>query len=352
MDFAEKLLSWYKQNGRHDLPWQVRGDPYPVWISEIMLQQTQVSTVIPYYQRFIARFPDTSSLAQAELDEVLHLWTGLGYYSRARNLHKTARIVEKDFGGRLPEEIDDLVSLPGIGRSTAGAILAQSFGHRHPILDGNVRRVLSRYHEVEGWPGQSKTEKKLWSLSEKHLPDHDLAEYTQAIMDLGATLCTRTNPACGQCPVSANCLAYKNDRVSSFPGRRPRKQLPVKQTTFLLLVNDNGEIYLQQRPPAGIWGGLWCLPETSAQIEGEWEFGTTGLAVVETGQRDVIRHTFSHFHLDMTIISAKLAGNQEARIMEGAAGVWYNPDNPPRLGLAAPVKKLIHATEVKDGEDG
>ena len=261
MSFANRLLDWYEQHGRHDLPWQVRGDPYPVWVSEIMLQQTQVTTVIPYYDRFISQLPRLQDLADAQLDLVLHLWSGLGYYARARNMHKTAKIIADHHNGNFPEKIDELLALPGIGKSTAGAILAQSLGQRHPILDGNVKRVLTRYYCIDGWPGHRETEKRLWQLSDENTPSTNAAEYTQAIMDLGATVCKRSKPDCSICPLQNDCLALLSDEVNSYPRKRIKKELPVKTTTFLLLRNERGEIYLTQRPPAGSWGGLWCLPE-------------------------------------------------------------------------------------------
>ena len=346
MRFANKLIDWYKVHGRHDLPWQVRGYPYPVWVSEIMLQQTQVSTVIPYYERFIKQFPQIHNLASAELDHVLHLWSGLGYYARARNLHKTANIITKQYNSEFPQNIDELIALPGIGRSTAGAILAQSLGQRQPILDGNVKRVLARYYCVEGWTGSRETEKELWQLSDKNTPEKNVADYTQAIMDLGATVCKRSNPDCATCPLNTSCQARLNDAVIAYPHKKIRKILPVKSTEFLLLKNTRGEIYLTQRPPAGIWGGLWCLPEINQ--DSKPETGHAGLpGYIHTGEAtSIIRHTFSHYHLDFKVIPAEVKGKHESAVMECTAAVWYNPDNPGQLGLAAPIKKIIHSTEV------
>lgn len=346
MDFADKLLDWYTHHGRHDLPWQVRGDPYPVWISEIMLQQTQVATVIPYYERFISQFPRLQDLAEAELDQVLHHWSGLGYYARARNLHKTAKIIADQYCGNFPEQIAELVELPGIGLSTAGAILAQSLGQRHPILDGNVKRVLARYYCIGGWTGHRQTENRLWQLSEQNTPHYKVANYTQAIMDLGATICRRSNPDCPQCPLQDDCQAFLSNVVNAYPQKREKKVLPVKSTTFLLIKNDSGEIFLTQKPPTGVWGGLWCLPEL-----GECEENLSGLmpAVAGTATDNpmpVIRHTFSHYHLDFTVIPVKLEGHHATGIMESKPTVWYNPDRPSQLGLAAPIKKIIHNIEV------
>jgi len=346
MNLSDRLLDWHKYHGRHDLPWQVRGDPYPVWVSEIMLQQTQVATVIPYFNQFMSQFPSIQSLADAELDRVLHLWSGLGYYARARNLHKTAKIITEELCGNFPEEISELIALPGIGKSTAGAILAQSFGQRHPILDGNVKRVLSRYYRLEGWPGHRQAEKKLWQLSDENTPSRNVADYTQAIMDLGATVCTRSNPACSQCPWKNTCQSLLNNEVSIYPHKRPKKTLPVKTTRFLLLKNNQGAIYLTQRPPSGIWGGLWCLPELHHETDTEWCIKNFPANIVTEQPLPAVRHTFSHYHLDFTVIPATVKGNHPDRIMETAPAVWYNPAQPAELGLAAPIKKIIHDTEV------
>ncbi|MCK5361301.1 MAG: A/G-specific adenine glycosylase [Gammaproteobacteria bacterium] len=346
MRFAERLLDWYTQHGRHDLPWQVRGTPYPVWISEIMLQQTQVSTVIPYFERFMKQFPDLLQLADAELDHVLHLWSGLGYYARARNLHKTATIITDQYKGDFPQDIDELIALPGIGRSTAGAILAQSLGQRHPILDGNVKRVLARYFCVKGWPGSRETEKELWRLSDNITPTDNSAEYTQAIMDLGATVCKRSKPDCQTCPVNKSCQALLTDEVSTYPHKKARKTLPIKSTSFLLLKNKKGEVFLTQRPPTGIWGGLWCLPEISQDSEPETVHNSLP-AYTNTGNPTAVtRHTFSHYHLDFTVIPAVVKGEHANTVMEATPAVWYNPDKPSQLGLAAPIKKIIHSHEV------
>jgi len=349
MSFAVKLIAWYEQHGRHDLPWQVHSAPYPIWVSEIMLQQTQVITVIPFFNRFMKQFPRIQDLADAELDLVLHLWSGLGYYARARNLHKTAKIITDKYCGNFPPEISELITLPGIGRSTAGAILAQSLGQRHPILDGNVKRVLSRYYRVDGWPGHRETEKKLWQLSDENTPARNVADYTRAIMDLGATVCKRSKAACSQCPLQSACQSFHNDEVNIYPHKRPKKTLPVKETTFLLVRNKQGEIYLTQRPPSGIWGGLWCLPELQPETETtdtEWRMKNFPADIATEPPLPVVRHTFSHFHLDFTVIPATVKGNHPARISETAPAIWYNPAKPAELGLAAPIKKLIHGTGV------
>ena len=265
--FAERLLAWFADHGRHDLPWQRDPSPYGVWVSEIMLQQTQVATVIPYYERFMARFPDLAALAEAPLDEVLAHWSGLGYYARARNLHRAARQAMAEHGGRLPETIDALQALPGIGRSTAGAILSLALGQRHPILDGNVKRVLARHAAVAGWPGKAAVQRTLWELAEARTPRRRVADYNQAMMDLGATLCTRARPACERCPVAADCRAREQGLQTDYPGPRPRRELPERQVQMLLVRDPQGRVLLERRPPQGVWGGLWCLPELATEAD-------------------------------------------------------------------------------------
>jgi A/G-specific adenine glycosylase len=256
---SERLLTWYRLHGRKDLPWQHPAAPYPVWISEIMLQQTQVQAAIPYFEKFMARFPDVHALAAAPVDEVLHIWSGLGYYARARNLHRTAELVVADHGGELPRNIDALMALPGIGRSTAAAILALSFGDRHAILDGNVKRVLCRYHSIEGWPGGSGVAKRLWAIAEAQTPDNDLAAYTQALMDL-------RQPRCEDCPLNGDCLALAEGREAELPQRKPRKSTPLRHTVFVIVRDPRGRVLLERRPPAGIWGGLWSFCATPSAI--------------------------------------------------------------------------------------
>lgn len=339
--FSQLLLRWFDQHGRHDLPWQIDRSPYRVWISEIMLQQTQVTTVIPYFERFMGRFPDVEHLASAKLDEVLHLWTGLGYYARARNLHKAAQIVQRDFAGQFPHTLDNVLALPGIGRSTAGAILAQSLGQRHAILDGNVKRVLTRLHAITGWPGQKPVEAQLWQLAEAYTPDARLADYTQAIMDLGATLCRRRQPHCDTCPVHRRCQACLQDSVSQYPSPKPKKTLPVRQTRMLVLQDQRGQFFLQQRPPSGIWGGLWSFPECPLEADIEnWCQQQLGLNIGPVQQADILRHTFSHFHLEIQPLRARLKDHTDC-IMEATASVWYNTRQPDALGLPGPVKQLL-----------
>ena len=267
--FARALLAWFDQHGRHDLPWQTDPTPYRVWVSEVMLQQTRVPTVLRYFPGFMERFPDVAVLAEAPLDDVLHLWSGLGYYARARNLHRAASVVRDAHDGRMPDQREALEALPGIGRSTAGAILALAHGQRHAILDGNVKRVLARYHLVEGWPGRSAVLDRLWGLAESHTPRRRVAAYTQAIMDLGATVCTRSRPLCRACPLAESCGALSHGRTAELPSPRPKPTLPERTTAFLILRDSHGRVLLERRPPSGVWGGLWSFPECAAEADAE-----------------------------------------------------------------------------------
>lgn len=340
MTFSDRLLAWFDDHGRKDLPWQRHASPYRVWVSEVMLQQTQVATVIPYYQRFMEHFPDVMALADAPLDEVLHLWTGLGYYARARNLHRAARVIRDEYRGEFPCDIAAVQTLPGIGRSTAAAVLALASGQRHAILDGNVKRVLTRFHAIDGWPGRTEVEQRLWALAERHTPAQHVANYTQAIMDLGATLCTRASPGCGRCPLSEDCAARRQDRVADFPASKPRKTLPVRDTVMLMLRNASGEVLLVQRPPEGLWGGLWIFPECPVDEDvGQWCERRLACHISPPEIWSALRHTFSHFHLDITPVHARM--DTASAVMEGANAVWYNLASPPALGLAAPVQRLL-----------
>lgn len=339
--FADAVLVWFDQHGRHDLPWQAEKTAYRTWLSEIMLQQTQVTTVIPYYQRFIERFPDVHSLADADQDEVLHLWTGLGYYARARNLHKAARIVSRELDGNFPTSVEGLEALPGIGRSTAGAVLSISTGQWAPILDGNVKRVLARFYALDQWPGTSASQKLLWQWAEQLTPRQRTGDYTQAMMDLGATLCRRSKPACERCPLQVHCQAYAQDLQHSLPLPRPKKVLPEKQTLMLLIHNQDGHILLYQRPPTGLWGGLWSLPQVQDLRDAASETGLN-LALDSAQPMTPLRHTFSHFHLDITPVRVRLHDDAET-VMETQPTRWYNPAKPASIGLAAPVKKLLHS---------
>lgn len=334
--FATALLQWFDQHGRHDLPWQQDINPYRVWVSEIMLQQTQVGTVIPYYERFMDKFPDVQSLATADTDTVLHYWTGLGYYARARNLHKAARIVVDDAGGEFPRTVEELIQLPGIGRSTAGAIVAICTNQRATILDGNVKRVLARHDSVAGWPGQTSVANALWSLAEQYTPDERVADYTQAIMDLGATVCIRTNPACDRCPVSNTCRAYQQGSWDQYPGKKPRKKMPVRQTCMLIIQSPTGEYLLEQRPPQGLWGGLWSFPECQPD---ELDNHIDQYAGATPSKLEPFRHTFTHFHLDITPVFVELSGNTPQ--VGETRRRWYSPEAPDDIGLTKPVTKLL-----------
>lgn len=340
-ELAAALLPWFELHGRHDLPWQQDVSPYRVWVSEIMLQQTQVKTVVPYFNRFVERFPDSGALAAAPLDRVLHLWTGLGYYARARNMHRAAQVIVRDFAGRLPADLDALMALPGIGRSTAGAILALGHGRRAPILDGNVKRVLTRYYGIAGWPGRKEVEKRLWELADRETPQRETAAYTQAIMDLGATVCTRSRPRCADCPLASACHAYRHGEQQHLPTGKTKKSLPVRRIIFALLENEQGEILLERRPPAGIWGGLWSFPEyRSASELTAWIKTRCSLVSEELTTLPEIRHTFSHFHLDITPVKAIIRDKADT-IRDNGEFLWYSPEHGPEIGMAAPVKELI-----------
>ncbi len=336
--FQHKVLAWFDQHGRKNLPWQDNITPYRVWLSEIMLQQTQVTTVIPYFEAFTAKFPDVESLASASIDEVLQLWSGLGYYARARNLHSAARII--DGQGRFPDSLDGLTALPGIGQSTAGAILSIAFNKSHPILDGNVKRVLARFKAVPGWPGNSHVNKRLWEISASLTPDKRVAAYTQAMMDLGATVCTRGKPLCGQCPLAEDCLANLTATVADYPGSRMSKTLPVKQLIFLLLRNNRQQVMLEKRPPTGIWGGLWSLPEFKGEDAAmDWCI-SNNLTIVNQQLGAIQRHTFSHYHLDYAPLLIETNGLRNS-VMEAGKGTWHSVQEIHQLGLPAPIKLLL-----------
>ena len=315
MSFARKLIAWQRRNGRRGLPWQGARDPYRVWLSEVMLQQTQVASVIPYYERFLARFPDVRSLAAASEDEVLRLWSGLGYYARGRNLHRAARRVALDLKGAFPRSAAQIELLPGVGRSTAAAIAAFSFGERAAILDGNVKRVLARCFGVEGQQAQ-------WTLAERLLPKRGIETYTQALMDLGATLCTRTRPACERCPVAADCFARREGRIDELPSPRKRKPLPTRRVTWLVVLHG-GEVLLERRPSRGIWGGLWTFPEKVPRIKKQRHLPT-------------IDHGFTHFKLKVrpVLCSATLRAEAPGRI-------WLPLKDAVAAAVPAPVKTLL-----------
>ncbi len=339
--FAAAIIRWHADQGRHDLPWQINRTPYRVWISEIMLQQTQVSTVIPYYLRFMKRFPTVRALADAPIDDVLHLWTGLGYYARARNMHRAAVRIRDEFGGEFPKSFDEVAGLPGIGRSTAGAILALSRGERFAILDGNAKRVLARFFGVEGSTLQSKVASKLWKLSEACTPHERVDTYTQAIMDLGATVCTRHKPLCAYCPLRETCFARHTGRQADLPARRKSTTSRRSRAIFMLVaMRSDGSVLLERRPETGIWGGLWCLPE----------FETASAAGVYAGQKLVapeaqpkplsaVEHAFTHFDLTITPLLTQCEGG--AGSMDTVPTLWYNARRPVRIGLPAPIKSLL-----------
>ena len=343
--FQQAVLEWFGLHGRKNLPWQQDPTPYRVWISEIMLQQTQVAVVIPYYERFMQRFPDIETLATASQDDVLSHWSGLGYYSRARNLHKAAQLVVEKHGGIFPEAIGAIEALPGIGRSTAGAILSLSKNLPHPILDGNVKRVLARHFAIEGWPGTGSVLKSLWNLSEQLTPVRQAADYNQAMMDLGATLCTRRQPGCLRCPLQPGCEAHALSRQADFPGRKPKRELPEKSTRMLLIRNRDGEILLEKRPQSGIWAGLWSLPERHpAESIEEGCRQLVGDEPVTSEALPSRRHTFSHYHLD--IHPELVTINNPARgVMDSNRHVWYKPWQIKSLGVAAPVARLLREIE-------
>jgi A/G-specific adenine glycosylase len=344
--FARRLLDWFDRHGRHDLPWQQDRDPYRVWVSEIMLQQTQVTTVIPYYQRFMARFPVVAALAAAELDDVLHHWTGLGYYARGRNLHRAARAVMRDHGGRFPDDVDVLAALPGIGRSTAGAIAAIAFHRRAAILDGNVKRVLARYHTVAGFPGDAGPLRNLWQHADAHTPADRVADYTQAIMDLGATVCTRSRPRCQDCPVRRRCAALAQNRVAELPERRAPRAKPVRAARLFLVTDPDRRCLLERRPANGLWGGLWTPPQRQSETRVAdvcREFGID-IGTVATDRVDpAFRHTFTHFHLDIEPVHVALS--QAAAVAADRDDVrWYalsGDQRQPALGLSAPAVRLL-----------
>ena len=368
--FARALLAWFDRHGRHDLPWQRDPTPYRVWVSEIMLQQTRVAAVIPYFERFTARFPDVDALAGAEIDEVLGLWSGLGYYARGRNLHAAARAVCANHGGRFPDTFEELVALPGIGRSTAGAILALAFGRRQPILDGNAKRVLARYHAVAGWPGDSATGARLWAFAERLTPRRRVGDYTQAIMDLGATLCTRTRPTCLLCPLADGCRAHALGDPGAFPARRPKRPYPTREKLLVVMRDAGGRVLVERRPPSGIWGGLWSFPEASSDLDFE-----DAAAAAATARRLRLRpgrvralapveHGFTHFRLRATplVVSVeplpdRVADAESVRWIEsevaavggaGGDGKGAGSAAVAQLGLAAAVGTVLSRLDEEE----
>ena len=355
--FAQAVLTWYDKFGRKHLPWQQNKTLYGVWLSEVMLQQTQVATVIPYFERFVKTFPNLTALADAPLDEVLHLWTGLGYYARARNLHKAAQVMRDQYCGKFPTEFEQVLALPGVGRSTVGAILSSCLNAPYAILDGNVKRVLSRYFAVNGWPGEKKTEDRLWQLTGEVTPNTQVADFNQAMMDLGAMVCTRSKPKCSLCPLQSNCRANAEQNWQAYPGKKPKKALPERDSYFLLLEKD-GKVALEQRENAGLWGGLYCFPQFADKEELLAYLASNGIQQYQ--EWAAFRHTFSHFHLDIYPIYARFDDqtnpedvdrsdwkkvaekqNQYQSALLSAVKYWYDPQNPDPIGLATPVKNLL-----------
>ncbi len=357
--FASRLIVWQRTQGRHDLPWQ-GADAYRVWLSEIMLQQTQVATVIPYYQRFVASFPNIAALAAATEEQVLAHWSGLGYYARGRNLHKAAQIIVEKHHGEFPREFEQILELPGIGRSTAAAISALAFHERKAILDGNVKRVLARYCGIDGWAGEKKVEEKLWLQAEALLPksprpsgerarmksgfDSDISTYTQALMDMGASVCTRSKPKCVLCPVQADCVALQTECIAKLPTPRPRKTVPERCATYLLLMHGN-DILLEKRPGSGIWGGLWCPPQFDDEVAAKDWFEISGMDASDGERLETFTHTFTHFKLHITPLKIQLARKPLSAAQQGR--VWLDVEEA--LGAAIPTPVLAMLEKVCKG---
>lgn len=338
--FAARIVQWQRQHGRHDLPWQQTRDPYAVWVSEIMLQQTQVAAVIGYYDVFMRRFPTIESLAAASTDEVLRHWSGLGYYARARNLQRAARIIMDEHQGRFPADFATMQTLPGIGRSTAAAIGSFAFGLAQPILDGNVKRVFARYFLIEAWPGLAHVEKTLWQLAETQMPSSDADTYAQGLMDLGATLCTRSRPRCDACPLQPDCGARRAGRVAELPVARPRRELPQKATTMLLLLWQD-RILLEKRPPQGIWGGLWSLPETGETDLRAAVGARYGLQAEPLTALPPLVHGFTHFRLHITPQPLRVIGS--STVSEAANAVFMPRAAALTAALPTPVRKILQS---------
>jgi len=336
---APRLLAWHATSGRHDLPWQRERTAYRVWVSEIMLQQTQVSTVIPYFERFMRQFPDVQALADAPADEVLHLWTGLGYYARARNLHRAAQVIRDQHAGVFPQSLEAVMELPGVGRSTAGAILAISAGARHSILDANVKRVLARYFAIDGAVDEAATVAQLWKLADDNTPDTDIATYTQAIMDLGAMVCRYPKPRCEECPIAADCRARIQGRQAELPVAKRKRAARKRKTAVMLVARRASEVLLVRRPPSGIWGGLWCLPEFEHRDAAEaFAQGSLASATLARAPLPDIEHSFTHFDLVITPVVARCRGEMAVR---DSQALWYDLERPARVGLPAPIKILL-----------
>jgi A/G-specific adenine glycosylase len=339
--FAARVAAWQRTHGRHDLPWQRTRDAYRIWLSEIMLQQTQVATVIPYYERFLAEFPDVRALAAAPLERVLEHWSGLGYYRRAHHLHAAAQAVVATHGGTFPLDALTIAALPGIGRSTAAAIATFAGGDAAPILDGNVKRVLARHRGVEGFPGATKVEAALWEVAAALQPTRDAIEYTQGMMDLGATICTRTRPRCDACPVAADCVARIDARIDALPSPRPRKPLPHRKVR-MLVIERAGEILFERRPPTGIWSGLWSLPETGVDDDVVRHCRERYGATVDAGLTlEAIEHGFTHYRL--TIVPQRIDVRRWPARAEAPGFAWLTREDAAGAALPAPIRKLLRA---------
>ena len=341
IQFAQLVLDWYQHHGRHQLPWQLDKTAYRVWLSEIMLQQTQVTTVLSYFQRFLERFPDIQSLAAASIDDVLQCWQGLGYYARARNLHRAAQIMRDEHQSKFPQNLEAVMALPGIGRSTAGAILTFAFGQSWPILDGNVKRVLVRNFQVRGWDGQAKTRNRLWQITEQLTPSYQTDQYNQAMMDLGAMVCVKTSPHCETCPLTHCCASFEQGTQASYPEKKPPKPKPNKQT-LMLLHRYRDRVLLHRRPPTGIWGGLWSLPEVTGNEEiANWQSSyLADTQAPDTIKTDILKHQFTHYSLDISLAVIDL-NKLPRKVADEESIAFVAPSDLPQYGLPTPVRRLL-----------
>lgn len=347
-EFSHRIINWHHQFGRKTLPWQINKSLYKTWISEIMLQQTQVATVIPYFNKFMSSYPTIDSLANASLDEILHHWTGLGYYARARNLYKTAQFIRDNYNSEFPTDFDQVIALFGIGRSTAGAILSLTLNKHYAILDGNVKRVLTRHQVIEGWTGEASVENKLWALAKVYTPKKNTHIFNQAMMDLGATVCTRSQPKCNQCPINADCLAFKAGTMRDHPTPKSRKKIPVK-TAFMLIICENKQtVQLKQRPPTGIWGGLWCFDEFASEALYSEYLEKFDLSCHEKIELPSFRHTFSHFHFDITPVLINVKVIKTRQMKQETGTIYYELNYPSKIGLATATKKILTAVKERN----
>ncbi|MCK5819983.1 MAG: A/G-specific adenine glycosylase [Psychromonas sp.] len=347
-EFSLRIINWYHQFGRKTLPWQINKSLYKTWISEIMLQQTQVATVIPYFNKFMLSYPSINSLANTPLDEILHHWTGLGYYARARNLYKTAQFIRDNYNGKFPTDFDQVIELAGIGRSTAGAILSLTLNKHYAILDGNVKRVLARHQVIEGWTGKASVENKLWALAKTHTPIKDTQIFNQAMMDLGATICLRRQPKCNKCPVNAGCLAFKAGTMHNYPTPKTKKKIPVKTAYMLIICENKQTVQLKRRPPTGIWGGLWCFGEFASKALYNEYLHTLDLPSHEKVELASFRHTFSHFHFDITPVLINIKVMKTRQIQEEIGILYYELNHPPKVGLATATQKILTAVKKRN----